>query len=315
MKSHQFVGVVAVGLAVLTACGASSSAPAAPEQREAKQEQGRGEEAVPAGEAAEAESTESRKAPAGNYPAQEVGRRTEEKRTAEANIGFVLNREDGMAAGMVDKSWSFTEGRRTGVEKVAKGVITQLSVLYGKREGKGLENWTPLPTESKAYVVKSPGEGLEIIAQDGKKITPEERTVISREYGWVGQPHPLLVLLEQAKGGGTQTLGKDAIAAIAGYMPEMEVQAVRATAAGSDQKNGREVTKLNIELEGVITSKETQLALKLTGPAFVDNKTGYVVDLALAGRIDVSGHYQVKERRLKASGNGKIKLGRTTKIF
>jgi hypothetical protein len=318
MNSHRFlaVGVVTVGLGLALGCGGGASGGSAPKQPEQSQQEPGGAEAATPGEQVEAEVSEAKSAPAGNYPAQEAGRRTEEKRTAEANIGFVLNREDGMAAGMVDKSWSFNEGRRTSVEKVNKGVITQFSVLYGKREGKGLENWTPLPTEAKPYTLKSPGEGLEIVDQSGKKITPEERTVISREYGWVGKPNPLLVLLARAKGGEAQNLDKDEITALTGFMPEMEVQSVRATPAGTEKKkDGREVTKLNVELEGVITSKDTKLALKMSGPALVDNKTGYVVDLALGGGIEVGGYYQVKERRLKASGKGKIKLGRSTKIF
>jgi hypothetical protein len=317
--SHRFVAVLTVGLGLALGCGGGASSGSGSKQPEQKQQEAGGDEAAPAGEQEEAAGpSESKSAPAGNYPAQEAGRRTEEKRTAEANVGFVLNREDGMAAGMVDKSWSFTEGRRTSVEKVNKrGIITQFAVLYGKREGKGLENWTPLPTESKAYTMKSPGEGLEIVDQDNKKITPEERTVIAREYGWVGKPNPLLVLLARCKGGEPVNLDKDEITALVGFSPEMDLQSVRARPAGSqkDKKSGREVTKLDVDVEGVITSKDTKLAIKMSGPALVDDKTGYVVDLALAGGIDVSGKYVVKERRLNASGKGKIKLGRSTKIF
>jgi hypothetical protein len=317
MNSHRYLAaaVVTMVLGLTQACGGSSSTTPAPKQPDQKAQEAGGDEAASPSEQAEAGGKETRNAPAGSYPAQEAGRRTEEKRTADAVINFVLSRDDGMAAGMVDKSWSFTEGRRTTLEKVNKGTVTQYSVLYGKREGKGLENWTPLPTESKAYTIKSPGEGLEIVDQDGKKITPDERSVISREYGWVGKPNPMLVLLGRAKSGESVNLDKDEITALAGFMPEMEVQSVRATPAGTDKKSGREATKLNVELEGVITSKETKLALKLTGPAVVDDKTGYVVDLALAGTIEVSGHFQVKERNLKASGKGKMKLGRSTKIF
>ena len=312
------MGAVTVSLGLALGCGGGASGGSAPKQPEQSEQEPGGEAAAPLGEQTEeAGPSEAKSAPAGNYPAQEAGRRTEEKRTAEANVNFVLNRDDGMAAGIVDKSWSFSEGRRTSVEKVARGVITQFSVLYGKREGKGLENWTPLPTEAKPYTLKSPGDGLEIVDEGGKKITPEERTVVAREYGWVGKPNPLLVLLARAKGGEAQNLDKDEITALTGFMPEMEVQSVRATPAGQvkDKKSGRDVTKLNVELEGVITSKDTKLALKMSGPALIDDKTGYVVDLAVGGGIDVSGHYQVKERRLKASGKGKIKLGRSTKIF
>jgi hypothetical protein len=233
----------------------------------------------------------------------------------DASVNMVLMRDDGMAAGMIDKSWSFNEGRRSHIEKASKVGVTVLSVLYGKREGKGLEQWTPLPTEGKAYTIKATGGGLQVADQDGKAISSEERSVVEREYGYVGKPHPLLIMLARGKDGAEQNLSREAITSIAGFMPEMEVESMRARLTGTDKKGDREVSKVDLVLAGVLTNNETKLALDLKGPASIDTKSGWVVELALEGNINVSGHYVHKDKKLKASGKGKIKLGRNTKIL
>jgi hypothetical protein len=310
-------GLFTVGWLLAAACGGGTQnapPPQAPVEPSDSGKDTTGESGA-VGEAAEASSAGGDGAPAGNYPVPEVGRRTEEKRTMDASVNIVLMRDDGMAAGMIDRSWSFNEGRRSHVEKASKAGVTVLSVLYGKREGKGLEQWTPLPTEGKAYSIKAAGRGLDIVDQDNKPITSEERAVVEREYGYVGKPHPLLVMLARGKDGEAQNLSREAITSVAGFMPEMEVEAMRARVTGTDKQGEREVSKVELELTGVLTNKETKLGLDLKGPALIDNKSGWVVELALQGTIDVSGHYLHKDKKLKASGKGKIKLGRTTKIL
>ncbi|MFC1641413.1 hypothetical protein ACFL5O_01805 [Myxococcota bacterium] len=306
------IGVITLGL-LIAACGSAgrnSSGARQPEEPPSEDES-----ALSSSDTSDTAENDPARTDDPDYPVPEVGRRTEQKRTMDARVQMTLSREDGSAGGLADRRWTFTEGRRTNVEKVGKGVVTRFSVLYGQREGQGLEAWTPLPTQSKGYTVKASGSALEIVDQTGSSVSDQERAVVEREYGYIGKPHPLLVLLRQGRGGDEQTLSKEAMLALVGFMPEMKLERMQARVSGTEEQNGRPGTRLDVVLKGVITSQEIQLAMDLAGPALVDSQTGWVIALSLEGQIKVSGHYSHKGHRLTATGEGKIKLGRETKIF
>jgi hypothetical protein len=305
--------LVLLATLLLGGCGAGAAArsePGAPESDESEPEGAA--EPVSAGE--EAEGVADAYGP--NVPAPEPGAKSDEKRVMSLGVDITLQRE-GRDAGLVGKSWSFEESRGVIIEKTRGKRITRLSVIYGKREGKGLEDWTPLPTEGKGYTVEAASAGKPVVLDaDGQPAPADEQQVAITEYGYVGRAHPLLVQLVgvQPSAGAELSLDSAGALALIGYMPEMEAGQLSAVYQGTEQREGRAAAKLDVTFESKLKEAALLYALSLSGPAYVDTKTGFVIELALKGKVRVSGKMTHKGKEFDAKGGGEVTFTRNATI-
>jgi hypothetical protein len=249
-------------------------------------------------------------------PAPPTAARAQEQRAMSLEVTVKLLLE-GRDAGIAGKGWSFEEGRKYSIEKVSGNAVTELSVVYGKREGKGLEGWSPMPTENKGYrVLLGKGGDIEVRDADDKAAGSAESEVAKSEYGYLGKPHPLLVQVVAAKPSAGQKLALDAAAAVAliGYMPEMSIVELSGEYQGTEQQDGREAAKVQVTFQSKLREGTLVYTLDLSGPALVDTSTGWVIKLDLSGKVTVSGKYTAKGKTFDAAGGGKATLTRTTII-
>lgn len=271
-----------------------------------------GTDASGPGDGAES-TTDTATAPA--LPALESNKQLEEKRAMSARIKLVLTTADGSTGGMSDKSWSFSEDRRSGLEKTDKSAATQLNVLFGKRNKSGLDSWTTLPTEGKGYVIRGKGSELAVLDNGKSEASAAEREIVVAEYGFVGRQNPLLAAVYQAKEkGATESLSPEAYRWLLGHTPELQVGEVKLSYQGNAAHAGRDTGKLEIDLTGSMKDGATSYDYELKGPGLVDLKTGYVVDLKLTGKVKVTGSMTLKGRKLTSTGDGEMTLTRTGKI-
>ena len=234
--------------------------------------------------------------------------------TLEADLKLL---RDGRDAGMMGRSWSFEEGRKNVIEKVAGHGVTQLAVIYGTREGKGLEDWTPLPTEGKGYTVKvKPGGGIEVLDANGNPAGAAETGVAESEFGYLGNPQPLLRQVIAAKPEQGETISLDPVGAVAliGYMPEMENREVAVVYEGTEQRDGHTVAALDVTFQSQLKELQMVYALDLKGPAYVEAKTGWVLGLELSGKVKVSGKLKYKGKLFDVEGVGKATFARKATI-
>ena len=250
-----------------------------------------------------------------SIPAPPEGARGEETRTMSMDVTLRLTKER-RDAGMSAKNWSFEEGRGVVIEATKGSSVTQLAVIYGHREGKGMEGWTPLPTEGKGYTLKAKGGEVVVLDADDSSAIDAEREVAATEYSYLGRPHPLLaqVLGKSPVDGDKIKLDSEGALALIGYMPEMKLGEVSVVYRGSEEYQGRQAASLDVKFEAKLTEKETVYGLDLGGSAFVDAKTGWVLSLDLSGKVKPSGEMTIKGKTLKVGGKGKFTLTRKMTI-
>jgi hypothetical protein len=244
-------------------------------------------------------------------PKPQANAQAEETRYMKLEADLRLLKE-GRDAGIVGKVWSFEENRRVGIEQVHGNSITELAIVYGIREGEGLEKWAPLPTASKGYSLKASGGGLTLLNDEGQEASSAETEVAVNEYGFVGKPHPLLVQIVGVgpAEGDELKLDSGGTLALVGYMPEMEAGKLSAVYQGTEERGGRECASLDVKFKAKLLEADAVYALDLAGPAYVDVKTGFVVELQLEGKVKVSGTMDVKGKTLDIDGAGKVTLAR-----
>ncbi len=305
-----FMGAALLGSALLMAgCGGAAAQGAGSESGSGESgDEGSGETGGDdEGEAGGGESS--------SIPAPPEGARGEETRTMGMDVTLRLTK-DGRDAGMSAKNWSFEEGRGVVIEATKGSSVTQLAVIYGHREGKGMEGWTPLPTEGKGYTLKAKGGEIVVLDADDSAAIDAEREVAAAEYSYVGRAHPLLaqIIGKNPVDGDKLKLDSEGAVALIGYTPEMKLGEVSAVYRGSEEYQGRQVASLDVKFEAKLTEKDTVYALDLGGSAFVDAKTGWVLSLDLSGKVKPSGEMTVRGKTLKVGGKGKFTLTRKATI-
>lgn len=249
-----------------------------------------------------------------SLPLPKAGIQGTERRALSAEVSLVLEAPDGAAGGISEKGFSLSEERRVMVEAVGSDAITKLSLLYGKRETRGLEGWTPLPTQNNGYTVEGDGSSITIL-QDGKNPTgATEREVIEAEYGFVGRPHPLLVAVARSKGGEPQRLDEAGRVALLGHNPEITLEEVTVEFGSADTFEGRATLAVEVTVKGSLPDGSLSYSFDLTGTAQIDATTGWITRLELAGNLIPKGTLRAKGRELKAGGKGKIEMNRSTEI-
>jgi len=225
--------------------------------------------------------------------------------------------QDGKQKGLKGHSWGFDEGRKNVIEKVSGNGVSRLAVIYGTREGKGLEDWTPLPTEGKGYTVKvKKGGGLEVLDADGNPAGAAETEVAESEFGYLGKPQPLLAQVIAAHPAEGDKISLDSVGALAliGYMPEMENREVTVVYQGTEQRDGHTVAALDVTFQCRLKELKAIYALDLKGPAYVDSKTGWVLQLDLSGKVRASGKLEYQGRVFDVEGGGKATFSRKATI-
>ena len=313
------VGVLLISAALLAAgCGGGakqaggSEQPGSDDSGEPAEE---GEEAEGFAEASEEGGGGEPAAAKLDVPVPPKGAISDEKRAMKMGAEMVLSLK-GKDAGIVGKNWSFEEGRKTVIEKVSGSAVTQLAVVYGEREGKGMKGWTPLPTEGKGYTVQVKSGRVVVLDAEGQSASGEESEVAKTEYGYLGKPNPLLaqVIAPKPRTGDKLSLDADGALALIGYMPEMEIGELSVVFNGAEDHNGRKAAALDVKFKSKLREKDIIYALDLGGHAYVDTKTGWVLDLALKGKVKVSGKQTVKGKELDAKGKGEFEFTRSASI-
>lgn len=225
-----------------------------------------------------------------------------------AKVTFELKQPDGNVAGISDKGWSFAEDRRVRIEQVGDRAVTKVSILYGKREAKGLDSWTSLPTEGQGYEVS---EDQGVLFAGKKAASDEENEIVMAEYGYMGKPNPLAVAIYRAKDTGeAQTLSPAAHRLLIGHIPEIKTKAVTLEHV---ETNGA-LSNIKVNFVGSIPDGELSYEFDLSGQAQVDTPTGWVRQMDLAGEVRATGTITAKGKKLKADGKGEMTFGRSGTI-
>jgi len=301
------LGCITLALATLAAaCGASSSGGGADDPSS----QGRrGKRAAAGGEEAAVQEGGGEAVPV--LPLPKAGVKDAEHRTLSAEVSITFETMDGSTGGISEKGFSLAEDRHVMVEAVGKSAMTKLSILYGKRETKGLEGWSPLPTQNNGYTVAGQGGTPEVLQNGKNPVGEEESTVVLAEYGYVGGPHPLLLAIERSKEGEAQLLDAAGQVALLGYNPEITVEKAEVSFSSAGEVGGRSSLSVEVVVEGSLPDGPLRYEFDLAGTAQVDATTGWVTDLTLTGQLVPTGKMTMKGRELKASGKGKIEMKRT----
>ncbi len=308
MKRSWSKGVLVISLA-LAACGGgaqSGSGANSPDDGESSEsgsgsgsEQGTGESS---GESASGEKSGI------TIAAPEKGQKALESRNVEMQFDLTLLR-DGSPAGMQGGSWSVYEERTLEVLATGEKSIDKLGLAYGRREAKallGVEK--PSVTAGKTYVVESGGS---VKLAGGKDAPEKERAAVLAEYGWVGQPSPLLTMLADLSVGGSAKPPADARRALVGEVPgiDHEQSDLSVTLTGIEG-SGRKRAKLDLELTSELDGGDVDFTLDLAGPAVVDVRTGWVESLSLSGKLSAKGTVTHKKKPMEAKGKGSAKIER-----
>jgi len=300
-------GCFTLALAALgAACSASSSGGGADDPSSQRRH---GKRAASSVEEGSAEAAGGEAVPV--LPLPRAGVKDAEHRSLSAEVSITFETVDGSTGGISEKGFSLAEDRHVMVEAVGKTAVTKISILYGKRETKGLEGWSPLPTQNNGYSVEGQGGTPEVL-QNGKNPAGEdEAKVVLAEYGYVGGPHPLLLAIERSKGGEAQQLDAAGQAALLGHNPEITLEKVEVSYGSAGEVGGRSSLSIEVAVQGSLPDGPLRYEFDLTGNAQVDATTGWVTELALAGQLVPTGKVTMKGRELKASGKGKIEMKRT----
>ncbi len=292
--------------ALATGCGASSSSGGADDPSS----QGRrGKRAATGADEVAGDTGDGATTP--TLPLPKAGVKDAEHRSLSAEVSLTFETTDGSTGGISEKGFSLAEDRHVMVEAVGETAVTKISILYGKRETKGLEGWSPLPTQNNGYTVAGQGGTPEVLQNGKNPVGDEESKVVLAEYGYVGGPHPLLLAIERSKDGEAQALDAAGQIALLGYNPEITVDKAEVSFGSAGEVGGRSSLSVEVVVAGSLPDGPLRYAFDLAGTAQVDATTGWVTELALAGQLVPTGKMTMKGRELKASGKGKIEMKRT----
>ena len=122
------------------------------------------------------------------------------------------------------------------------------------------------------------------------------------------------MVASDASSGDTISLDSAGALALIGYMPDMETQELSVVHQGEQQHSGRSAVALDVTFQSALKDGEAVYALKLNGPAYVDQKTGWVLKLELKGDVVVSGAMTVKGKQLQMDGKGTASLSRQASV-
>jgi len=214
-------------------------------------------------------------------------------------------------AGIQSGSWSLDEERTLEVAEAKDKAITKLNVTYGRREAKpllGIERTAA--TAGKSYVVQPGGA---ITLADGKKPSKPEHSAVLAEYGWVGEPAPLLSLLASAPLKKETELDPnvDAKRAIIGEISGIDPAATRLSLRFDSMRNeGRKTAALTAQGTATLDNGDVKFELDLDGPVLIDVETGFVTSADLKGSVRASGKVKHKKGPLEARGKGNVHLVR-----
>lgn len=291
--------------ACVVACG---STPKAKAPGEATESSGA---TAPAGDDSTAAQSGDAKAQPAAFPKPSNKDAALEKRAVKMEFDLTLMK-NGSPAGIQSGSWSISEERTYEVRTVSGDAITAMQVLYGRRIAKpllGLE--TPSVTENKTYLVKASG-GTPSVTHADQPAPDAERDAVLSEYGWVGAPSPLVVMLRGAKPGAKLAPPVDARRDLLGDLPgidesTMDVQVVFKGTGG----DARPYADVDVTAKGPLTSGDMAFQLDLAGPARIDLATGWVTALSLSGKVKATGKVKFKKTKLDSSGHGTMTITRS----
>jgi len=214
-------------------------------------------------------------------------------------------------AGIQSGSWSLEEERTLEVAEAKDKAITKLNLTYGRREAKpllGIERTAA--TAGKSYVVQPGGA---ITLADGKKPSKPEHSAVLAEYGWVGEPAPLLSLLASAPLKKETELDPnvDAKRSIIGEISGIDPAATRLSLRFDAMRNeGRKTASLTAQGTATLDNGDMKFELDLDGPVQIDVETGFVTSADLNGKVRASGKVKHKKGPLEARGKGNVHLVR-----
>lgn len=220
---------------------------------------------------------------------------------------------DGDAAGTSDGTWSSDEQRRVTVLATHGDTVSNLKVSYADREdGPLLGVFDSSPTDGHTYFISRQPSGLSIRRADGSLLSPAERQVVATEYGDVGEPQPLLVLLAGHRPGEQLVLSARAARALLGAPPDMEVDGASVHARLVGFRNStRQFAVLAVTMHGQLSNGHTVFDLDVSGPARVDLRTGWLRSLHLKGRVKARGEFEHEQLWYNVSGTGTIVITRS----
>jgi hypothetical protein len=221
--------------------------------------------------------------------------------------------QNGDAAGTTDGTWSSDEQRHVTVLATDGDVISKLKVSYDDRQdGPLLGVSDPSPTDGHTYLVSQRGSDLSIRRADGGHVSTAEREIVAREYGDVGKPQPLLVLLAGRHPGDQLELNAQDVRALLGAPPDMDVDGASVSARFVGVRDDeRRVAELNVTVHGRLSNGHTMFDLDASGLARVDLKTGWLWSLHLRGKVKARGKLEHGEQWYNVSGKGKIEITRS----
>ncbi len=305
--------VVAVSLGLI-GCGGGTSTSGGPDSPAQPARPKKGKKHQSGDEAGSSDEVSGTAAEVPDLPLPKAGLQGEENRSMGAKMSFTLQDDSGAAAGLLDKGWALAEDRRVMVDQVGETAVTQYSVLFGERKTSGLDSWTKLPTEGKGYTVARKSGSLTVLDNGKKEATAEERKVVEAEYGFIGHPNPLQLAIAKSETDGEQQLEPAAYRFLLGYVPEISIESVTIAHQGETEVGGRPAHELEVTVTGKIPDGAITYTFDITGPAVVDETTGWPSTLNLEGSLQISGKVTVKGKQMTASGKGSLKVERKAKI-
>jgi hypothetical protein len=255
-------------------------------------------------------------APSGvTIAAPDKGTKARESRNVEMNFDLTLLR-DGTPAGMQGGSWSLYEERTLEVAATSDNAISKLQLSFGRREAKallGVEK--PSAVAGKVYVVEAAGGEPSIKAAGGKDAPAAEQSAVAAEYGWVGQPSPLLSMLASMKTGDATEPPVEARRVLIGELPSVDHEKSALTVKLVGVEGERKAAKLDVKLVSELDNGDMLFTLELSGAALVDTKTGWVKALDLNGTVKAKGTVKHKKGPMEAKGKGTVKITRKTEFI
>jgi hypothetical protein len=247
-------------------------------------------------------------APAVKIAAPAEGTSALESRSIEMSFELTLIK-DGSPAGIQGGSWSIYEERTLKVGATKGNAIEKLEIAFGRREAKallGVEK--PSTTAGKTYLVEAPG-GVKLAG--GKDAPEAERAPVAAEYGWVGEPSPLLAELARLSTGGRSAPSAAARRALIGELPGVDHEKTELSVVLAGVESGKRPTaKLDVELKTTLDNGDVLFDLELAGPARIDTETGWVASLELDGKLTAKGAVKHQKKTLEAKGKGSVKIVR-----
>jgi hypothetical protein len=228
-------------------------------------------------------------------------------------MSFDLQLTDkGASAGVQSGSWSIKEERTMIALGVQADSIAKLEVTYGRREAKpllGIEERSV--TQGKSYILMPGDASPDIKTAQGASVSDAEQNALDFEYGYVGGPSPLRLLVASGKPRSTLQPGVAARRALIGDAPGIDESQAQVTATFKGiATTARKVAQLDCTVKAELTSGDMTFDLDLKGPAEIDLATGWVASLDLEGTVHAHGKEKIKKQMLDAAGHGTAKITR-----